>query len=494
MTDTVPQAHQDREALDGWVGDQDPDAAHRAAVPLMAHLMRRAGFGAGYQELERRAATGYEATVQELLHPERQPELAMDILERYYGGWNDISNLREGQTYWVSRMVNTPRPLEEKICLFWHSIFCVGESKCMNSHQILVQLDKFRRFGLGRLPDLLAQLASDPAMVYYLDNQMSHKGAINENWGRELLELFSMGVGMDGRPNYTEADVKECARAFTGWTIGNAIPRYPWGRFDNMFYYNPDDHHDGEKTFLGETGRWNGEDIIEIICKQPSTVRFISRHMYSFFVADEPQVPAWQNTPPGDPAAIKALEEEYFRSGYDIRSMLNLLFNSDFFKEARFARVKSPAEVVAGTLRLVGDFTEPKPALHDIAPEVRYMGQDLLNPPTVEGWHTGTEWIDSGTLVERVNFAASQVGNVGLPGIQAIIRRLGAAGKIISPERLLDGCLEMLGGYALPEGTRRELLDHLKKQGMLSTSSEEFPRRVGQLLQVIVSCQEYQFG
>ena len=131
--------------------------------------------------------------------------------------------------------------------------------------------------------------------------------------------------------------------------------------------------------------------------------------------------------------------------------MLRLLFNSDFFKNARFAKVKSPSEVVCGTLRLLGDFSRHGPRLYDPALEIRYMGQDLLNPPTVEGWHTGKEWIDSGTLVERVNFAAGEMGRVDAPGILAIIDRLGSVGPIISAERLVDGCLEMLGGYDLME-------------------------------------------
>ena len=154
----------------------------------------------------------------------------------------------------------------------------------------------FRRDGMGRFSDLLLGLAVDPAMVFFLDNCMSHKGAINENWGRELLELFSLGVGMDGQLNYSEDDVKEAARAFTGWTVVNAIPRYPYGRYLSKFVYDPKDHDNGEKTFLGETGNWNGEDIINIIAKQPAAARFVSRHLYNFFVADEPQVPAWQHT------------------------------------------------------------------------------------------------------------------------------------------------------------------------------------------------------
>jgi uncharacterized protein (DUF1800 family) len=463
-------------------------------IALMAHLMRRAGFGASYEELERRAAKGYENTVEELLYPEQQPDLPLDLLQRHFIDWKPINGLETNQTYWTYRMVNSPRQLEEKMCLFWHGIFCVGNSKCNHGRQILLQLDKFRANGLGRFPNLLMELASDPSMVYYLDNQLSHKDAINENWGRELLELFSMGVGMDGHSNYTEDDVKECARAFTGWTIGNAIPRYPYGRYESLFLYNKFDHDDGEKTFLGETGRWNGQDIIDIIAKQPATARFVSRHLYNFFVADEPQVPAWQHTPPRDPEAIKVLEDEYFRSGHEIRSVLRVLFNSDFFKEARFAKVKNPAEVVAGTLRLTGEFTRPQPGLYSIAEEIRYMGQDLLNPPTVEGWHTGKEWIDSGTLVERVNFTADQMGDVNAPGVRDIINRLGSEGPSISAERLVDGCLDLIGGYQLSKERRGLLLEHAQAGGKLETGSEEFAQRVGEMLQLIVSSQEYQFS
>ncbi|MSQ06032.1 MAG: DUF1800 domain-containing protein [Dehalococcoidia bacterium] len=466
--------------------------ASREDLALMAHLMRRAGFGASYDELERRVAKGYGATVEELLYPEQQPEVQMDLMLRYMAGWRDMQSIMANQGYWTYRMVNSPRQLEEKMCLFWHGIFCVGDSKCMAANQILVQLNKFRTHGFGNFAHLLLQLATDPAMLYYLDNQLSHKDAVNENWGRELLELFAMGVGMDGQPNYSEDDVKACAQAFTGWTIANAIPRYPYGRHDNQFLYNKYDHNDSVKTFQGESGQFNGEDIIRIIAKQPSTARFVSRHLYNYFVADEPQVPAWQNAEPRDPAAIKTLEEEYFRSGYDIRSMLRVLFNSDFFKDARFTKVKSPAEVVAGTLRLVGDFTQPKPRLYDSALEIRYMGQDLLNPPTVEGWHTGAEWIDSGTLVERINFMAGEMGKVQAPGIQAIVQRLCAEGATISTERLLAGCLEMLGGYELTPENRTLLLSHVQAGGPLRTGGEGFAPRVAQILQLIVSTQEYQ--
>ncbi len=463
-------------------------------IALMAHLMRRAGFGASYEELVERTAKGYEATVEELLNPQEQPDLEMDVMNRYMHGWRDMNGLMANQGYWTYRMVNSQRQLEEKICLFWHGIFCVGDSKCMRARQILLELNNFRNYGLGKFDELLMYLSTDPAMLYYLDNQLSHKEAVNENWGRELLELFSMGVGMDGDPNYTEDDVKACAQAFTGWTIANAIPRYPYGSYANRFLYNRYDHIEEDKTFLGETGNWNGEDIVRIVCKQPATARFVARHLSNYFVSDEPQVPAWQHVPPQHPELIKELEDEYFRSGYEIKSMLRVLFNSDTFKNARFAKVKNPSEVVCGALRVVGDFTEPKPRLYDPALEIRYMGQDLLNPPTVEGWHTGKEWIDSGTLVERINFVAGEMGRVDSPGINAFIDRLKAEGSTLSAGRVVEACLEMLGFYELSEDNRDLLTAHAEAASGLDTGSPEFAQFVGQILQLIVSTQEYQFN
>jgi len=416
----------------------------------------------------------------------------MDVLERYFAEWQGM--IAGGPALWTWRMINSKRPLEEKIALFWHGILCTGSSKIQHARQQQIEFDMFRNYGLGSFRDILLEISTDPGMIFYLDNCMSHKGAINENYGRELLELFSLGVGMDGHPNYTEDDVKECARAFTGWTLTTPIPRYPYGVYPASFIYNPADHDDGVKTFLGETGNWNGEDIINIIAKQPAAARFVARHLYNYFVADEPQVPAWQHTAPQDPEAIKQLEAEYFRSNYDIRSMLQVLFNADFFKNARFARVKSPVETVVGTTRLVGDFTFPKPGFNGLTLTIRYMGQDLLNPPTVEGWHTGKEWIDSGTLVERINFTADQVGNVNLPGVRDIITRLRAEGPTLSPERLVDGCLELLGGYKLADETHSELVALARNGGELRTGDAGFPQRAAQMLQSIVATTEYLFA
>ncbi len=471
-------------------------------IDLMAHLMRRAGFGATREGLERYVAQGYETVVERLLDPENTPaELDdEDLIRRYHTDANDMPVKDSGQSYWLYRMINTPRPLEEKLTLFWHGLLPSGYTKVSRTMVLLRQVDMFRRFGMGSFHTLLMELSQDPAMLYYLDNKDNHDGEPNENYGRELLELFSMGVG-----NYTEQDVFEASRAFTGWTIYNAdlhsvrtemMTNHPYGKLDWQFEYRNEDHDDGDKAFLGQRGALNGQDVIDIICRQPATARFISRHLYNFFVADEPQVPAWQTVPPRDPEAIDLLADAYFANDYQIRPMLRILFNSDFFKDSAFAKVKSPAEVVVGTVRLVGGHRFP--GLEDmvLAGEMALMGQELLDPPSVEGWHTGTEWINSGALVQRVNFAVDQFGDTDKAGVRAIIDRIRASGDVLSPERLVDTCLDLMGPVRVSEGTRRELLGQAAAGGEIRFDSESESRRsvetVKKILQLIVSTREFQ--
>jgi uncharacterized protein (DUF1800 family) len=337
----------------------------------------------------------------------------------------------------------------------------------------------------------LSKISTNPTMMFWLDNQQNHGTAVNENWGRELLELFSLGAG-----NYTEKDVRECSRAFTGWTFETKIPRAPYGRFPWKFEYRPEDHDDGQKEFLGYKGHFNGEDILDIIVQQPACARFICRHLYNFFVADEPQVPAWPIEPPRDQAAIDAMVETFRDSKFDMTAVLRMMFNSDFFKNARFQHVKSPAEVVVSTLRLVGGHELPRPGYGELSMHTAYMGQDLLNPPSVEGWHTGKEWINSGSLMARINFMAEKVGETSAPGVRRIIERLKTRGSL-SPEQLVDGCLDLLGPVEVNPDTKQQLLSQANEWGQISWSnggSHASDSHVGQMLQLIVATREYQFA
>ena len=466
----------------------------KKALVLLAHLMRRAGFGATRSQLDALEAKGYDAVVDELLDaPENAPWLGDYMARRFNFEQSGMLGPRANGENWLYRMLTSEAQLQEKMCLFWHGIFATGYPKVVNGKVLGNQIRMFRKNGMGNFKHLLVELSKDPAMIVWLDNYDNHKGAINENFGRELLELFSMGVG-----NYSEEDIQEASRAFTGWTIGNAEymllrserdSDWPYGRISWQFDYRPEDHDEGEKTFLGQTGNFNGEDIVEIICQQEATAQFIARHMYHFFVADEPPVPAWPYTPPRDPEAIDTLVQAYFDSDYDIKTMLRALFTSDFFKDEdiRYEKVKSPAEFVAGILRLTGEFDRPRREIWLRALQIEIMGQMLNNPPSVEGWHEGTEWVDTGTLVERINFASEQFGDANKPGVKAMIESVMADEYATSPARIVEACLDQLGVIEVSNETR-EILERFSEQ----TDQERSRDKVANLLRLATASEEFQ--
>lgn len=450
---------------------------------LMGHLLRRAAFGAPASTIERYAEMGYEEAVESLLEVEKFPRLEEDLLERFYIQHADEEATRWTAARWMFRMINSQRPLEEKVALMWHGVFATGYAKVTNNPMMRSHYEMLRDRGLGNFQPLLVALARDPAMIYWLDQQMNHTEAVNENFGRELLELFSMGRG-----NYTEDDVQACARAFTGWTKSQTIPRYPTGFYHSEFVYRPEDHDDSVKTFLGETGPFNGEDVIAIIVRHPATATFVGTVLHKFFVSDDP-----------DSDAIEQLAQAFVESNHEIRDVLRFLFNADFFKEARFKKVKSPVEVVAGTALLAGRHTDAYEfGLTPMTRKTAIMGQELLNPPTVEGWHTGREWIDSSYLIERVNFAAETLGDTSAPGVIAMIERITTGRHQISPDELLDACLYEMGCIELKETTKRILIENLDASPVLDCASggdrSAFDEVVAQMLRLIVASREYQMA
>ena len=469
-------------------------------IGLIAHLMRRAGFGANREQIGMHANAGYQNTVEALLNPGEEDRMDDHLIRRFHPELSGMMGPNAPGQNWLYRMATTSAPLREKMALFWHGIFATGYAKVIHGKALSDQTRMFRTFGMGSFKDLLIQLSKDPAMIIWLDNQDNHNGAINENFGRELLELFTMGVG-----NYTERDIKECARAFTGWTIANREymelrsqrdSDWPYGRIAWHFKYHPEDHDDGEKEFLGQRGRFNGEDIIHIICQQEATARFISRHLYSFFVSDEPPIPEWRYTPPTNPEAIDELTRVYFDSSYDISAMLRALFNSSYFQsqDSWYSKVKSPVELVAGVLRLTGEFNRPRREIIDRYFQASYMGQFLNNPPSVEGWHQGTDWLDTGTLVERVNFASQQIGDSTKPGIQAMIERIASTpNNVASPENLISVCLEEMGVISVEEDTMRVLIDFASQgHNQPINASNDGSQKISAALQMVASTKEFQ--
>ena len=237
---------------------------------------------------------------------------------------------------------------------------------------------------------------------------------------------------------------------------------------------------------------------MDIIVKQPATARFISRHMYNYFVADEPPVSNWNETPPKDPEAINALSEAFLSSEGDMRTMLRVLFNSDFFKEARYMRVKTPTELVTAVVKLTGEYQKIEIGMSRVTGASGSMGQSLMNPLTVEGWPFGAGWIDGGTLNERVNFAVDELSDSDKPGIRLIIDRLKEIGRPLSPAEFVGECVQMIRPAPLSKESILGLLNYAEQGQDLDLSDEskreinEF--RVLRMLQLIVSTREYQLN
>jgi hypothetical protein len=359
----------------------------------MAHLMRRAGFGAGRDELEARVAKGYEATVEELLHPETQPAADPYTLLRYQpasllpGGQPPMGNLN-----WMFYLVNTKRPLEEKTALFWHHVFATGNSKVDNYDQLLEQINIFRERGLGNHRDPLLEMAGNPTMIL---------SATSRTTGQRSSEGVASARAVQPRRRGTHrTDVRECCCFHRLTRTG---PRAPYGRFPK-FESRPETTMTARR-FFGHKGKVNGNThqyhrtagLRSLYL--PAPVQFL-RHRRAAGARVAARAAARSE-------AIDAWRESR-DSNFDMTATLRVLFNSDFFKNARFQHMKSPAEVVVSTLRLVGGHELPRPGYGELAMNTAYMGQDLLNPPSVEGWHTGKEWINSGSLMARVNFCAEK--------------------------------------------------------------------------------------
>ena len=275
------------------------------------------------------------------------------------------------------------------------------------------------------------------------------------------------------------------------------MPNAPWGQFLWKYEFRPEDHDATEKNFLGHTGTFDGDDVIDIVVRQLACARFIARHLYNFFVADDVQVPSWPHEPPRDRDAIDQIVEALITSDYEIRPVLRVIFNSDFFEEARYQKVRSPVEVVAQTIRVTGGLPTTHPAWADVGYQPNLMGQELINPPTVEGWHTGAEWINSGALTQRVNFVSERLSDAKLSGVRDIVTRV-TSNSGLSPEHIVDGCLDLLGPLEFSDKNRRELIDQVEAKGPIpqptNGTTADVESRITDVLALIAVTREYQFG
>ena len=445
---------------------------------IVAHLLRRAGFGCTYDQIEKLSLMEYDDVVDLLINPEYGPPEDQDLLDRYFIASVEARTARHADPQWTWRLAKSEKQLEEKIALFWHGLLAVGGIKLDHGLAMLEEIDLFRKYGLGKFETLLLKISEDPGMMYWLDNQNSHKDAPNENYGRELLELFSMGIDENGEGSYTEDDVKTAARAFTGWASRPTPPPFFLGPFPMEFSFDKSDHDNTEKTFLGEKGNFNGNDIVNMVAKHPSTAKFICKRLYLYFVSETEN---WDE--------INKLSEVFLKNDGEIKKVLEAMFKSEHFKsgDIRFKKVKSPSDLVFGISRLVDKYKIPDLDSAELAINTLLMGQFLMNPPSVEGWHEGEEWIDSGSLIERINYASTEISNTSSYGVKRIIEII-IEKNIAEPDDLINRTLETLGYIDITDKTKGMIKEHLRKNKF--TNKED---KILDVLKLIVSTPDFQY-
>jgi len=445
---------------------------------LIAHLLRRAGFGCTYDQIEKLSLMEYDDVVDLLINPEYGPPKDQDLLDRYFIASVEARTARHADPQWTWRLAKSEKQLEEKIALFWHGLLAVGGIKLDHGLAMLEEIDLFRKYGLGKFETLLLKISEDPGMMYWLDNQNSHKDAPNENYGRELLELFSMGIDENGEGSYTEDDVKTAARAFTGWASRPTPPPFFLGPFPMEFSFDKSDHDNTEKTFLGEKGNFNGNDIVNMVATHPSTAKFICKRLYLYFVSETED---WDE--------INKLSEVFLKNNGEIKKVLEAMFKSEHFKsdDIRFKKVKSPSDLVFGVSRLVDKYKIPDLDSAELAINTLLMGQFLMNPPSVEGWHEGEEWIDSGSLIERINYASTEISNTSSSGVKRIIEIIKET-NITDSNDLINNTLETLGYINITDKTKEMIKEHLRKNKF--TNKED---KILDVLKLIVSTPDFQY-
>lgn len=398
---------------------------------LVDHLLRRAGFGCSLEEQRYFRKQGFDASLDELLNPEEvKNDKLEELLETTSFDFTDLGDLKR---WWLYRMMFTRRPLEEKLCLFWHGHFATSNAGKVNNPYLMYQQNqRLRELGMGRFENLLLAVSKDPAMIIWLDNKDNRKGKPNENYAREIMELFTLGIG-----NYSENDIKEAARAFTGWTAPNG------------FYFNKKQHDFGEKSFLSEKGKFDGTDIVRILAARKETASFLARKLIKFFCMDKPE-----------DAFVERVQNAYLKnSEQNIKAMLKEIFSSNEFKSEKsyHAKVKSPAEFVVGTMKAL----QVTKLDADLPSVMARMGQNLFEPPSVKGWDGGMSWIATDTLMERFNFAhriSMQKFDTkeGYINPEVLASQFSAA----SMSDMVDYFLSRLVDKDLPHGARRKLVEY----------------------------------
>ncbi|MDB4897631.1 MAG: hypothetical protein JWN15_3893 [Firmicutes bacterium] len=424
------------------------------APERISHLFRRAGFGAAPAEVAAWTAKGLAAAVDALLTAPAGPESVP--VPSYFKPAYDPDKLVDAQAYWLHRMVTTRYPLVEKMVLFWHGHFATGAQKGNKPPDMQQQNDLFRRHAIGSFPALLRAVGKGAAMLNWLDGARSSRKAPNENYAREVQELFTTGPGP-----YTEQDVNAAARAFTGWRVD---------RITGAVQFEPKAWDPGPKTFLGHTGNFGLDEVSDILSSRPETAKFLATKLWRFFASPLP-----------DSATVQVMADTYIASKGEIRPVLRTLFLSDaFYADAVIgAQIKSPPEFIAGALRLTG-----LPASRATAYMCTKIGQVLYNPPNVAGWPGGAAWLGASTLLSRWNLGEAVKLGLGQKPQPALLLQLD------TPAAFVDGYLALLCVPPVTDTTRAALLKLVGDR--LPTAPKDRWELARGLIRTIIATPEYQ--
>lgn len=457
--------------MNPWA-EYTPTDANPWDLKKAGHLFRRAAFGATHAELEQAVADGPKKAIDRLLKG-GTPAADFDKTSEFMAGERSLpagSDNGRLAAWWLWRILNTAHPLHEKLCVFWHNHFATSNAKVQNARFMLGQYKLIAKHALGDFRELLRDMSFDPAMLVWLDAKESKKGKPNENYARELMELFSLGIG-----HYTEADIREAARAFTGYDVAAGKMKF-----------DPKQHDPDEKEVFGQKGKWKGDDVVKLCLDKPACPTFLVTKLYRYLVNETVE-----------PAAdlIAPLAEQYRTSGFDTGKLVETMFRSEhFFAAANYRqRVKPPVEFAVGIVRGLEGTAGPQP----LAEELERLGQALFAPPSVKGWDGGPTWLNAQTLLFRQNLALALTSGDGLG------RRCDPA-AVLTKHKVDDAkAVEFLLGVFLqhdvPATAKEKLLAHLadsakSRYPAFWTSDDVSRHRLRTVAHLVLTLPEFQLA
>jgi uncharacterized protein (DUF1800 family) len=452
------------------------------------HLFRRAAFGASWPEIENAVTVGVEATVDQLLKGgEGQAEFnqIMDELAPETATNEDSPRPDRLQGWWLARMINTPFPLLERMTLFWHNHFATSIAKVRHPYLMKQQNVLLRKNALGKFGPFLLEMSKDPAMLLWLDSNSNVRGKPNENYARELMELFTLGVS-----NYTENDIREAARAFTGWHTNRDASRQFYGPAKSIkFVFRAYLHDDGVKTILGQTGKWDGQDVVRMVLDRPAAARFLAGKLFRHFVSETESPPA---------RLLEPLATQLRKSEYDSAQAIRTILRSKlFFSEHAYRqRIKSPIEFLVGILRSLEGKTEVEWAQQNLPAPLDGLGQNLFVPPSVKGWEGGKAWLNSATVLARHNLAWKVLDREGEPypcrvNPVALVDKYGAGKEPGDQVTFLLRLLLQPGEQEIDIRAREKLSEFLARG---RPQGEPLDRRVRETTHAVLLMPEYQLA